>query len=305
MANSATDQDSKQQLAAMSRDSETYEKQVLTKRLSIIGLLEAHSSVKLTFRDFLSSLSPLRVRYYSISSSPLHSPNTCTITYKVLSIPSFSGPGHYAGICGTYLSSLLPGDPIKVSVRPSSKKLFHLPLDIKRTPLLMFCAGTGIAPFRGFIQQRAMQAAASPDRKLAPAILFVGCRSSTSDRLYAQEFDKWEDLGVVDIRYSFSRDSDSSRSERETVRIGQGYKYVQERMLADIDKKDILRLWDEGARVYVCGGGAFVKEVGRAAREIVKERLREKGEKIEGREEELEERFKTGLVDRCATDIFG
>ncbi|KAM0162476.1 hypothetical protein ACHAPG_001840 [Botrytis cinerea] len=305
MANSATDQDSKQQLAAMSRDSETYEKQVLTKRLSIIGLLEAHSSVKLTFRDFLSSLSPLRVRYYSISSSPLHSPNTCTITYNVLSIPSFSGPGHYAGICGTYLSSLLPGDPIKVSVRPSSKKLFHLPLDIKRTPLLMFCAGTGIAPFRGFIQQRAMQAAASPDRKLAPAILFVGCRSSTSDRLYAQEFDKWEDLGVVDIRYSFSRDSDSSRSERETVRIGQGYKYVQERMLADIDKKDILRLWDEGARVYVCGGGAFVKEVGRAAREIVKERLREKGEKIEGREEELEERFKTGLVDRCATDIFG
>ncbi|TGO27340.1 hypothetical protein BPAE_0043g00130 [Botrytis paeoniae] len=211
MANFTTDQNSKQELAAMSTDSEIYEKQVLTKRPSIIDLLEVHPSVKLNFHDFLSSLSPLRVRYYSISSSPLNSPNTCTITYNILSIPSFSGPGHYAGICGTYLSYLLPGDPIKVSVRPGSEKLFHLPLDIKRTPLLMFCAGTGIAPFRGFIQQRAMQAAASPDRKLAPAILFVGCRSSTSDRLYAREFDRWEDHGVVDIRYSFSRDSDSRR----------------------------------------------------------------------------------------------
>ncbi|KAF7906794.1 hypothetical protein EAF00_001072 [Botryotinia globosa] len=305
MANSTTDQNSKQYLSTMSTDSDIYEQQVLAKRLSIIDLLEAHPSVELNFRDFLSSLSPLRVRYYSISSSPLHSPNTCTITYNVLSIPSFSGPGHYAGICGTYLSSLFPGDPIKVSVRPSSKKLFHLPLDIKRTPLLMFCAGTGIAPFRGFIQQRAMQAAASPDRKLAPAILFVGCRSSTSDRLYAREFDIWEDLGVVDIRYSFSRDSDSPPNERETVRMGQGYKYVQQRMLADKDKNDILRLWDEGARVYVCGGGAFVKEVGKAAREIVRERLKEKGVRIEGGEEELEERFRNGLVDRCATDIFG
>ncbi|KAF7949340.1 uncharacterized protein EAE97_002849 [Botrytis byssoidea] len=305
MANSTTDQNLKQYLATISTDSDIYEQQVLTKRLSIIDLLEAHPSAKLNFRDFLSSLSPLRVRYYSISSSPLHSPNTCTITYNVLSIPSFSGPGHYAGICGTYLSSLLPGDPIKVSVRPSSKKLFRLHLAIERTPLLMFCAGTGIAPFRGFIQQRAMQAAASPDRKLAPAILFVGCRSSTSDRLYARELDRWKDLGVVDIRYSFSRDSESPPSERETMRMGQGYKYVQQRMLADKDKKDILRLWDEGARVYVCGGGAFVKEVGKVAREIMRERLREKGVTIEGGKEELEERFRNGLVDRCATDIFG
>ncbi|TGO52740.1 hypothetical protein BCON_0136g00280 [Botryotinia convoluta] len=196
MANSTTDQNSKQHLAAMATDSEIYEKQVLAKRLSIIDLLEAHPS-------------------------------------------------------------------------------------------------------------RAMQAAASPDRKLAPAILFIGCKSSSSDRLYAREFDRWEDLGVVDTRYSFSRDSDSPPSERETVRMGQGYRYVQERMLADKDKKDILRLRDEGARVYVCGGGAFVKEVERAAREIVRERLREKGVKVEGREEELEERVRNGLVDRCATDIFG
>lgn len=175
----------------------------------------------------------------------------------------------------------------------------------------MFCAGTGIAPFRGFIQQRAMQAAASPDRKLATAILFVGCRSRNLDRIYAGEFDRWEELGVVDMRYSFSREIDSDANSNAGVELKYATgdpkqkvcRYVQESILRD--KEDILRLWDEGARVYVCGSGAFVKEVGRAMREIARERLEGRGESLEGREEEFEELFQKVLVDRCATDIFG
>ncbi|KAM3077581.1 hypothetical protein ACMFMG_006917 [Clarireedia jacksonii] len=288
-AKAATDPSLKKELENMYSDAAKYKQEVLSQRLSVIALLEKYPSINLLFGDFLASLSPLRVRYYSISSSPLADPTHCTITYNVLSVPSLSGPGHYAGICGTYLRSLQSGDSIKVSVRSSSKTLFHLPLNITSTPLLMFCAGTGLAPFRGFIQQRAMQAAASPNRRLAPALLFVGCRSSTLDRLYASEFDKWREQGVVDIRYAFSREPELA-----------GCRYVQERML--VDREDILRLWDRGARVYVCGGGEFVKKISQAARQIVRIRFPELSEIGET---ELEEKFKGVLADRCATDIFG
>jgi hypothetical protein len=61
-------------------------------------------------------------------------------------------------------------------------------------PILMLCAGTGLAPFRDFFQQRAIQMRAG--RKLARAVLFVGCRSETKDRLHAEEIDEWVEQGV-------------------------------------------------------------------------------------------------------------
>ncbi|ESZ96262.1 hypothetical protein SBOR_3317 [Sclerotinia borealis F-4128] len=303
MANSTTDETAKQSLTATSTDPTIYEREVLTKRLSIIALLEAYPSVKLPFHSFLSPSPP--------------SASATTAFPPLRSLPPKPAPSPT-----TFYPSRLSPAP---ATMPESAA------HIKGTPLLMFCAGTGIAPFRGFIQQRAIQAAASPDRNLAPAILFVGCRSSISDRLYAHEFDKWEYQGVVDMPSSFSRESDpdtvpyvngngktpSGKRDRQREEC----KYVQERMMKEKDKRDILKLWDEGARVYACGAGAFVKEVGKAAREIVRERLvwgedgdmtgegegmEEKGmEEREEREERLDRAFEMALVDRCATDIFG
>jgi cytochrome P450/NADPH-cytochrome P450 reductase len=159
--------------------------------------------------------------------------------------------------------------------------------------MLMFAAGTGLAPFRGFIEHRAALLSAHPEIKLAKAVLFLGCRSQTQDRLYASEMDQWIRDGVVDVRYAFSREPENS----------EGCKYVPERMKCD---KALLReMWKDGARVYVCGSREFDKSIGEAAREIAIERRIEDGlsDKASA-EKEVEEWFAGVATERIATDIF-
>lgn len=285
------DSELKSMINSICSDEDLYKQVILEKRLSTLDLLEQNLSVKLPFGLYLASLSPLRVRYYSISSSPLVCASRCTISFNVISAPSLSGQGTFQGVTGSYLSQLKAGDEIRVSVRPSSKALFHLPLKIAETPLLMICAGTGLAPFRGFVQQRAMQKAATPNRPMAKALLFVGCRSQTKDRLYADEFDQWQKQGVVDIRYSFSREQENSEF----------CAYVQERIM--MDHEDVIKVWEQGARIYVCGSREFVKGIAATARHILRQRLVDTGSAMT--DEEMEEGFQKQIADRCATDIFG
>ena len=177
----------------------------------------------------------------------------------------------------------------------------------------MFCAGTGLAPFRGFVQHRAEILAASATTTtsssssssssakdqtakstvLAPALLFFGNRSSHTDRLYAAEIDKWVKDGVVDVRYAFSQEPEHE--------LAKGCKYVQERMVRD--KMDLYELWGRGARVYVCGSKGFARGVGEAAGDLRRERREEVGkgavvEKGRGGDEE-------GWGGRVVSDIFG
>lgn len=262
--------------------------EILAKHISVLDLLELYPSVTFLFSEFLASLTPTRVRHHPIASSPLASPTKTTITYGIVSGPALSGYGNFAGVTGTYLSTLKPGDIIQVSIRPSAKALFKLPLSTD-TPLLMFCSGTGLAPFRGFIRQRAIQQSANPGRNLTPALLFVGCRSQTKDRLYAAEFDALQAHGVVDVWYLFSREKE----------LSEGCVYVQERLMKD--EEDVAELWMMGARVYVCGG--FVKEVSNAVKEIVRERRLKMGEVLS--EGDLETFFEEQMTGRTATDVFG
>jgi cytochrome P450/NADPH-cytochrome P450 reductase len=119
--------------------------------------------------------------------------------------------------------------------------------------MIMVCAGTGLAPFRAFIQERFLL---SSSVKLAPALLFAGCRSSTGDRLYAEEFDAWQSDGIVEVRYAFSKEKD----------LSDGCKYVQERITKDGAR--VKAFWDQGAKVYICGANMLVKEVGNALQDI-------------------------------------
>lgn len=131
-------------------------------------------------------------------------------------------------------------------MRPSYEA-FHLPHDVEKIPIICICAGSGIAPFRGFFQERA--AMKSAGRPLAPSILFYGCRLPGTDDLYREEFDTWEQLGAVSVRRAYSRDPQKSK----------GCKYVQDRVLAD--SEDVHRLWHQGAKVFVCGSRAMGKGV--------------------------------------------
>lgn len=136
-----------------------------------------------------------------------------------------------------------------------------------------------------------MQQTAAPNHAMAKALLFVGCRSQTKDRLYAEDFDLWQKQGVVDIRYAFSRE----------MRDSDDCAFVHERI--SVDREDISDLWEQGARIYVCGSTEFVTGVGDTARQVVNGRLAQRGIAISNKE--LEERFQTQITDRCSTDIFG
>ena len=280
IAQTIPDEDTRTKLASLS--DEEFTKEITTKRLSPLDLLERHSTAALTFGTFLSMLPPMRIRQYSISSSPLSDPTSCTLTYSVLDQESYAGGKRYIGIASNYLSELDKGDRARVAVR-KSHEAFHPPLDVQNIPLVMICAGTGLAPFRGFVMERAAQISAG--RTLAPALLFIGCRHPTRDRLYAEELDKWQSLGAVQLRYAFSEDPESS----------EGCKYVQD--LVWKEREEARELWKKGARIFVCGNG----KVGDGVREVAL-RIYEEGTG-KGREEG-EEWFKGIRNERFASDVF-
>ena len=101
----------------------------------------------------------------------------------------------------------------------------------------MIAAGTGIAPFRGFIQERAAQSVCG--REIGRTILYYGCRNN-EDFLYADEFNKWSKLGAVEIKSICSRQNNNN-----------GKKYVQDLLWED--RNEISQLYANGARFYTCG----------------------------------------------------
>ena len=233
-------------------------------------------------------LPQLRLRQYSISSSPLAEPGSCTLTWSVIDEESFQGEGkRFLGVASNYLSNLQEGDRIHVNVKQSHQS-FHLPLDIANTPLIMVCAGTGIAPFRGFVQERALQIEAG--RKLAPALLFFGCHKPGQDDLHADEISAWASKGAVDVRYAYSRDSASSN----------GAKYVQDRFWAD--REDVLRQYLAGAKVFVCGSGRVAEGVKDASVKMFMQSSEEMGEPKS--KEEAEKWFDGLRNERFMSDVF-
>lgn len=277
---------------SLADDGASFDKEVTSKRASVFDFLGRFPSVDIPFGDFLCMLPPLQVRQYSISSSPLHKAGFCTISYGVISREALANPDHqFEGVTGSYLRSLRPGDSIQVSVRATAKKTFRLPPDAGNTPLLMFAAGTGLAPFRGFLQERALQMQSNPDRKLARAVLFLGCRSQTKDRIYADELDAWVAQGVVDVNYAFSAEKEASH----------GCAHVPDRMIREAD--DLVQLWKSDARAYICGTRAFATGIADAAKTIAA-RARDSNTSDAETRSLLESRFREAIQARVASDVF-
>jgi cytochrome P450/NADPH-cytochrome P450 reductase len=222
------------------RQQEAYEKEVLAKRVSLLDLLERYASCQLTFGAFLEMLPPMRARQYSISSTPLWNAIHCTLTVAVVDAPALSGQGQYLGVASNYLASAQPGERVSVAVRPSNVA-FHPPEDLE-TPLVMICAGTGVAPFRGFLQERAIQAANG--RPVGKALLFFGCDHPDVDLLYRDELEAWGRAGVVEVRSAFSAAPNGD------------VRFVQDRLWQD--RADVVALFQQGARIFVCGDARTV-----------------------------------------------
>ncbi len=127
-----------------------YQEQILTLRVSMLDLLEKYEACELPFERFLELLRPLKPRYYSISSSPRKHPGQASITVGVVRGPARSGFGEYRGVASNYLADRGPEDGIVMFVRTPETR-FRLPEDPEK-PIIMVGPGTGVAPFRGFLQ---------------------------------------------------------------------------------------------------------------------------------------------------------
>lgn len=250
---------------------------------SVLDILEQYPQVDLPFSIYLSMLYPMRIRQYSISSSPLSDPTVATVTFSVA-----AGDTEHLGVATNFLKSLKPGTTTQVMIKKSHAS-FHLPLD-EKLPIIMCCAGTGLAPFRGFVQDRVTRLQANPDTELGKALLFIGCRDPTSDRLFAKEFDVAERLGAVKIHYAFSRASDQS----------EGCKYVQDRVWHE--REEVSRLFDAGARAYICGSSAIGRGIGDVAAKIALEKAKAKGQ--ERTYEQAREWWEQQRGERYAVDVF-
>ncbi|KIJ52160.1 hypothetical protein M422DRAFT_243758 [Sphaerobolus stellatus SS14] len=117
----------------------------------------------------------MRIRQYPISSSPLWNATCISITLFIVQLPNEAGLSNkFLGVASNYLAKVCIDDRVQVGIR-SSAATFHLPED-PSVPVVMFAAGSGIAPMRGFVQQRVEQAKSR--RNVGKMVLFYGCRSS-------------------------------------------------------------------------------------------------------------------------------
>lgn len=234
--------------------SERYRAEILAKRKSVFDLLTEYPACELPFHAYLEMLSLLAPRYYSISSSPSVDPARCSITVGVVGGPATSGRGLYKGICSNYLSERRAGDTVYAAVR-ETKAGFRLP-DDSSVPIIMIGPGTGLAPFRGFLQDRAARKAKGAT--LGQAMLFFGCRHPDQDYLYADELKGLAASGITELFTAFSR-------------AGGPKTYVQHLLAAQKDK--VWLLIEQGAIIYVCGdGGKMEPDVKAALAAIYREK---------------------------------
>ena len=236
------------ELAALAAEAERYQAEILDKRVSVLDLLERYPACELGFAEALELLPAMRVRQYSISSSPRQDPGRCTLTVAVVGGPARSGSGQFHGTCSSFLARLQPGDRLAVAVRTPHNP-FHPPAS-NATPTVMICAGTGLAPFRGFVQERALRKVQG--EPTGPSLLFFGCDHPEVDFLYRDELAHWEKAGVVTVLPAFFRQPEGEVN------------FVQHRLWKE--REQVRTLIDDGATVFICGDG---QRMAPAARETL------------------------------------
>lgn len=214
----------------------------------ILDLLQLNPSLNLSVDEFVSLLKPLQHRAYSISSSSLANPERIHLT--VASVRYVSGGRPRGGVCSTYLADRVP-EGGQAGIFLTTNKSFRVPAD-KNAPVIMVGPGTGIAPFRAFLQER--RASEAPGKNW----LFFGDQTRASDFIYEDELTAMMKDGVLNrLDLAFSRD------QAEKI-------YVQTRMREN--GKELYAWLQDGGHFYVCGDASrMAKDVDQALHDVVAE----------------------------------
>lgn len=208
-------------------------------------------SIACDLAQFIAVCPRLQPRYYTIASSAAVHPETVHLTQAVLETARADGKT-FRGVCSGHLADLRVGETARVFVRESA---FRLPRQVER-PILMFGPGTGIAPMRGFLQERAHARAAGAT--VGPSILYFGCKKRSLDYLYRDELEAYAREGTLtELHLAFSRE------QPEKV-------YVQH-LLARRAAETWRLIHKDGAAVFVCGAVRMGADVDDALQVIIAE----------------------------------
>lgn len=212
----------------------------------VLDLLALDPSITFGVDEFVDLLRPLQHRAYSISSSPLANPRHVHLT--VASVRYSSTGRDRGGVCSTYLADrLAEGDFGGIFV--SKNKSFRVPSD-DNAPMVMVGPGTGVAPFRAFLQERKARGATGRNW------LLFGDQHRASDYIYEEELEALSADGILTrLDLAFSRDQEDKI-------------YVQTRMLEN--GKELFSWLEDGGHFYVCGDATrMAKDVDRALHELI------------------------------------
>lgn len=204
---------------------------------NIVHILEDIKSCRPPIDHVCELLPRLQPRYYSISSSSKLHASTVHVTAVLVQYGTPTGRTN-KGVATTCLAAKRPADGapaprIPIFVRKSQ---FRLPTK-PETPVIMIGPGTGLAPFRGFIQERDL--ARKEGKTVGETVLYFGCRKRSEDYLYDTELEQYERDGTLTLRTAFSRDQ------------------PEKRYVTHLLKEDAERVWkilgEQNGHIYICG----------------------------------------------------
>ncbi|KAI2626986.1 hypothetical protein GGS26DRAFT_562324 [Hypomontagnella submonticulosa] len=267
LAEFATDELEKKKLASLGtpEGAEEFKRRTEVDTITFADVLEEFKSARPSFPDLVRLVGPLKRREYSIASAQAVTPNAVALMIVVVDWVDTKGRTRY-GQATRYLSRLPVGTAVTASVKPSVMKLPTR----DDAPLIMAGLGTGLAPFRAFVQYRAMQKAQGKD--IGAILLYLGSRHQREEYLYGEEWEAYVDAGVITLLgAAFSRD--------QPQKI-----YIQDRMRQSLS--DIIKAYiEEEGSFYLCGPTWPVPDVTDVLKEAIAQDAKTSGKKVDAKKE--------------------
>lgn len=263
MVQFAPNDTTKQKTKKVAGDKKLFQKEITDKCLDLSdALLSLSEGVKWTtvpFAFIVESIPHIQPRYYSISSSSLSDKTKAHVTVMVEARKLADSDKTVTGVCSNMMFDLEVKQNKVKDVKPFEDYAldgprnkfahFKIPVHVRRstfklpsnpeTPIIMVGPGTGVAPFRGFVREKVKQQQLGTSTK-GKIVLFYGCRKSSCDFLYKDEWTKYSKV----LGDRFELITAFSREQEKKI-------YVQNRMLDH--GKEIMELLKQGAFFYVCG----------------------------------------------------